>query len=108
MEEVFFINKEGKRLSAENVNSHIGLANIVLNGDESLRQEFEKSKKESLLQFLLDDKGFMSVSDMGFYKKVSFDKTQISEEQKRWLLYYHEEGYELEDLSIGKDIIEER
>lgn len=105
-DEIFLIDREGKRFSSEKISSHIGLANLILEQDEELKMEFEQSGKRNPLEFLLGDKGYMSTSKIGMYKNIVFDSTLISEEQRRWLYYYHEEGYRLENLAREKKMLE--
>ena len=53
MSEVFFIDKKGNKISCDKVNSHIGLANIVMENDEKLKQEFQRSGKQNPVETLL-------------------------------------------------------
>ena len=105
-EEVFLIDREGKRFSSEEISSHIGLANLIIEQNEELKKEFEQSGKRNPLEFLLGDKGYMTISEMGVYKQVIYDSELLSEQQRRWLGYYHEEGYKFKDLAIEKKSLE--
>ena len=105
-EETFFVTSSGDKISCEDVNSHIGLANVLFEKDEKLKKEFEKSGKESPLEFLLEDKGYMTVSNMEYYKHVIYDSDLVTDEQRRWLLYFNEEGYSSKDLAIEKRELE--
>lgn len=105
-EEVFLIDREGKRFSSEQISSHIGLANLILKEDEELKKEFEKSGKRNPLEFLLGDKGYITASEIGAYRQLIYDSALVSEKQKRWLYYYYEEGYQLKDLAVEKKCLE--
>ena len=60
MSEVFFIDKKGNKISCDKVNSHIGLANIVMENDEKLKQEFQRSGKQNPVEFFLENKEYMA------------------------------------------------
>ncbi len=105
-EEVFLIDDNGNRISCDKISSHIGLANAILEKNENLKLEFEKSGKASPLEFLLGDKGYITVSNMGLYQEVIYDSVLVTEKQKRWLLYYHEEGYKFKNLALEKQSTE--
>lgn len=105
-DEIFLIDREGKRFSSEQISSHIGLANLILEQDEALKREFEQSGKINPLEFLLGDKGYMTISQIGVYKQVIYDSALVSEEQRRWLYYYYEEGYKFKDLAAEKKSLE--
>lgn len=100
MDEVFFIDKDGNKLSSEDICSHIGLGNLILQKNENLREEFQRSKKRSLTEFLIVDKGYVAAGSMGEYRNITFDRNSISEKQKRLIHYYHAEGYRCNDLSM--------
>ena len=101
MEEVFFINKEGKRFYCENISSHIGLANLMIKQDEKLAERFKKSRKGNPVEFLLENEGCIAGSD-GIDNKITYDSELISEGQKRWIQYYIEEGYGHYDLAMER------
>lgn len=97
--EIFFVDKDGNKISNENIGSHIGLAFAMLEEDETLKKEFMESKKRNPAEFLIANKGYMTVNNIGEYKTVVFTSSSISDKQQRLLTYYHEEGYELNDQS---------
>ena len=105
-EEVYFVNDKGEKISCENISSHIGLANLIFDKDENIKKEFELSGKVSALEFFLEDKGYINVSNMGYYGNVIFDGDIITDEQRKWLLYFHEAGYSFRDLAIEKRELE--
>ena len=105
-EEVFLIDSDGKRFSSDNISSHIGLAYLILKENEELKKEFEQSGKRDPLEFLLGNKGYMTVSNFEPYKKVIYDSELASEEQKRWIQYYNDEGYKLNNLAEEKKKLE--
>ena len=81
MSEVFFIDQKGNKFSCDNVNSHIGLANIVMENDEELKQEFQRSGKQNPVNFFLEDKGYMAGNE-GYNGKLTYDSEFVSDEQK--------------------------
>lgn len=105
-EEVFIIDKQGKRFSSKDISSHIGLANLIIEKDDELKKEFKQSGKRNPLEFLLENKGYMATSEIGTYRNVTYDSSLLSEQQKRWLYYYHEEGYKFTDLLEEKERLE--
>ncbi len=98
MAEVFFVDNEMKKFSNEKISSHIGLAQQIVEQNKDLKDEYEKSGK-NLLEFLIVDKGYITLSELGSYKAVVFASSSISEKQKRYILGCYEEGYRLENLS---------
>ena len=48
----------------------------------------------------------MTVSNMEYYKHVIYDSDLVTDEQRRWLLYFNEEGYSSKDLAIEKRELE--
>ena len=104
-EEVCFIDLEGKKISCEEIASHIGLALELLKNNKCLQEEFEKSGKNNALDFFIN-KGYMTVSNMEYYRQVIFNKRLISEKQKEWLRYFIEYGYEFIDLSKEQECLE--
>ena len=81
-EDVFLIDNEGKRISSDTISSHIGLALKVMEQRLELKEEFEKSNRRNPLEFLLGDKGYMTISEMGTYRKIVYDSELSSEKQK--------------------------
>lgn len=102
--DVYLIDGDGKRFSEEAISSHIGLAYAILSENEELRQEFLESSKTNLLDFLLTEKGYISVSKIGwYYRNVIYDSTLASEEQKRWIDYYKKHGYDISDVADERE-----
>ena len=96
-----FIDENGNRIYVEEIYSHIGLANVMLEQNEELKKEFEKSGKRDPVDFLIKDKGYMKVSDSGMgYKKLIFSSENISVKQKRALQRFRAVGYACEDLTM--------
>ena len=105
--EVFLIDKNGNRFSSDNISSHIGLAYLIMEKDGKLKEEFEQSRKQNPLEYLLGDKGCVTVSEIGnYYREVIYDSKLISETQKKWVQYYHDRNYKLKDLAIEKENLE--
>ena len=77
----------------------------ILKNNECLQEEFEISGKNNALDFFIN-KGYMTVSNMEYYRQVIFNKRLISEKQKDWLDYFIEYGYEFIDLSKEQECLE--
>lgn len=105
MEEVFFIDENGNKISCENISSHIGLANLIIE-KKDLKKEFEQSGKYSPTEFLIENKGYIAISDIDTYRKVTYDSEFTSEKQKRLIQYYSEEGYDFTDFAIERRKLE--
>ena len=106
MSEVFFIDKKGNKISCDKVNSHIGLANIVIENDEKLKQEFQRSGKQNPVEFFLENKEYMAGNE-GYHGRLTYDSEFVSDEQKRWINHYvGEEGYEHHDLARERRIMQ--
>ena len=105
--DVFLINKEGEKISSPAISWHIGLSNKLIQDDEELKKKFELSKKNSALEFLLGDEGYMAGSEIGnYYKQLTYESNLASEKQKRLIQYYSENGYGLKDLAKEKEKME--
>ena len=98
MSEIFYVDNDMRKYSNEKISSHIGLAQQIVEQNNELKEEFEKSGK-NLLEFLIVDKGYITLSELGSYRAVVFASSSISEKQKRYILGCYEEGYRLENLS---------
>lgn len=105
--ELFLIDKEGKRISSDTISSHIGLAYLIMDKNEELKKEFEKTGKQNPLEFLLGDKGYITVSEIGnYYKEVVYDSKLSTEKQIEWIEYYRERQYKTRDLAKEKEMLE--
>ena len=107
-DKVFFIDANGNMISIDNISSHIGLANEIMKKDKSLQEEFKKSGKIDPVDFLVLDKGYIKLAELGFYKKCVYSRSKLSERQKEICMYFKEKGYELEDQDFIKMIMEDR
>ena len=96
MDECYFITNDGQKVYNEKILSHIGLAQSFIEKTPILKKEFEKSRINDPSDFLVR-KGYLKVSNMGYYKKVAYLSTTISEKQMKLVKYFKEEGYEVED-----------
>lgn len=105
MEEVFFIDENCNKISCDNISSHIGLANLIIEKTD-LKTEFEQSIKDNPIDFLIEDKGYIAISDSDMYRQVTYDSEFISEKQKRFIQYYAEEGYDFTDFAIERRKLE--
>ena len=98
MEEVFFIDRDGNKISMDQISSHIGLANEIINRNEFIKQEFEKSGKMDPIDFLVSNKGYMKLTNQGFYRRCVYSSSKVSERQRDFIEYFIEEGYRLDDI----------
>lgn len=105
--EIFLIDEEGRKISSDSISSHIGLEMLVIENDKKLKEEFKNSSMDSELVFLLEDKGYMAVSQINtYYKKLTCDTRKLSEKQLEIEKKYCQKGFEINDLAIEKDKIE--
>lgn len=100
IDDIFFVDKEGKRIYSEDVASHGALAEIILQKNEELRKEFEQSKRSNPVDFLIYQKGYLKISNQGYYHKIVFTSLNISDKQRRIIMGFKQEGYEVDDLAI--------
>ena len=105
MEEVFFIDENGNKISCDNISSHIGLANLIMEKAD-LKTEFEQSGKYNPIEFLIENKGYLAISYSDIYRKVTYDSEFISEKQKRLIQYYTEEVYDFTDFAMERKKLE--
>ncbi len=93
MEEVFFIDLDGKVIESDTIASHIGLAKDIVEKDENLKQEFIESGyyKEDI--FLTNYKGYILGSGMPYNRFILVNKEKTTPAQKKTALIYLEEGY---------------
>ena len=103
MDDAFFIDKDGNEIYSDTISSHIGLAKFILKNNQQLQEEYEKSSAHDPIDFLVQNEGYLKVSNIGYYKKITYDSSNLSDRQKEVLDYYHfEEGFELDDLKMIK------
>ena len=107
--ESFFVDKEGNKISMDKISSHIGLAVEVMKNDAKLYEEFKKSGKRDPVDFLISNKGYIKITNQGYYRKCIYSSSKISEKQRDICLYYIEQGYGVEDqdrlnmMGIGRE-----
>ena len=104
IQKVFFVDKEGNEILGDDVGSHVGLAIEIIEKDESLKNEYHSGKNfiRSAANFLQESKGFMRGSQIGEYKNLIFDSSSLTENQRRALRGYYEEGYKFIDSYADK------
>ena len=95
---VWFIDKNGKKFSCDTISSHIGLANLIIENDLKLGEEYKASKKVDPVDFLISNKGYMKITDLSCYKALVFDSTTISNMQRGVIRHYYELGFRIEDI----------
>ena len=102
MDDIFFIDKDGNKIYSEEVASHIALANIIISKNASLREEYEKSKRNGYpTDFLIFEKGYLKVSNIAYYQKIVYSSAaNLSEKQIRLIQYFRMDGYSAEDVSL--------
>ena len=100
--DAFFINREGKKISIENLSSHIGLALEIIAKNKQLQKEFNESGEKDPVQFLIANKGYVKITDIRFYKRCIYSSLKLSEIQREFVNYYEEHGYVLEDIDKFK------
>lgn len=110
MDEVWFVDADGRSICNEDISSHIGLATQLLSEDEELRKEYEEGKEKNVIDFFIKEKGYLKVANIGeYYKVVVFFSPKLSEKQKSEIYRYLVQGYKLEDLARkDRDLAEER
>lgn len=100
IEDVFFIDKDGNKISDEHISSHIGLAYTMIEKDEELKKEFENSGERNPLIYLIINKGYMTFSEMGSYRKVVCNSRIMTEKQKDMMEAYKRSGFQIEDFAL--------
>ncbi len=93
MDEVFFIDSNGKVLEDEHIESHIGLAKKIVDESEELKKEFIENGYEKEDLFLVDYKGYILGSGTNYNKFIIVNKEKTTSSQKKTALTYIEEGY---------------
>ena len=102
MEDIFFVDKNGKKIFSEEISSHIALGNLVIQKDEQLKKEYEESGKRDVVDFLISDKGYLKVTNIDYYYSLVFSASKISKKQKEVVRRYGIAGYRLDDLDKKK------
>ena len=101
MEGVYFIDREGNVIHSDGIESHIGLANLIIEQNPNLKEEFEKSGQQDPVDFLVEHKGYMKVRNNGYYRRgITFDSQKLSDVQRKAIRNYHEEGYKMDDVAL--------
>lgn len=98
MEEVFFIDREGNKISMDEISSHIGLANEIVKRNKILKEDFEKSGKVDPVDFLISNKGYMKLTNQRLYRRCVYSSSKVSEKQRDFIAYFIDEGYKLDDI----------
>ena len=63
MDEIFFVDKKGNKISSEEISSHIGLALQIIKQEQNLESEFKSSNEKNASIFLIKEKGYMAASE---------------------------------------------
>ncbi len=80
--EVFFLDKEGRKISGYNLKFHSQLAKKLIEQDEELKEKYEQSGVEDMTMFLLEYFYCAGVNSSR-YKEISFLPRSITEKQKK-------------------------
>ena len=99
MDEIFFVDKKGNKISSEEISSHIGLALQIIKQEQNLESEFKSSNEKNASIFLIKEKGYMAASETDIRNFIVYNSLNVSEEQKRILEHYAREQYALEDMA---------
>lgn len=100
MEDIYFIDNDGNKVYSDTIKSHIGLAKMIIENNKEMQLEIQNSNVQDIVDFIVQNKGYMKVSDLGrFYKVVTFSSKRLTKKQKDILYFLAEEGYKFDDLS---------
>ena len=99
IEEVFFIDRNGNKISSDNISSHIGLAQEILKQNQVVNNQFLKSGIKDPVEFLVS-RGYIKISEIRWYKVCQYSSSQITEVQREYVNYYEEHGFDLEDYDF--------
>jgi len=102
MRDVFFVDSEGNIIYSEEIESHIGLADEIIRSDESLSEEYKKCNGCDMVDFLIENRGYIKVSDIHFYKALEYYGPKTSYKQKKIIMAYYEQGFRILDLAARK------
>lgn len=98
----YYINQEGKIIEYDDLSSHAGIAARFIENDPEIQAEFKKSGKRLSTDFMVEDKGFIQVTDEmgnGYYRnKIVFSASKMSQKQKQMVMGYIAEGYSYENI----------
>ena len=101
MEGVYFIDKEGNVIHCDTIESHIALANLIIEQNSRFKEEFNKCGMRDPVDFLVERKGYMKVRNHGYYRRgITFDSQKLSDIQRQVIRNYHEEGYRMDDVAL--------
>ena len=100
MDDAFFIDREGNKIYSDTIASHIGLANLIIKNNQQLSKEYELSKRKDKVDFLIYEKGYVTISNIAYYRKIKFSSLSISERQREIIEYYCKRGYDVDDLAL--------
>lgn len=105
----YYFDQEGKTIEYEGISSHIGIAIQFLNDNPEIKEEFEKSKIRYPTDFLVENKGFIQVTDgsgNGYYRnKIVFSASLMRPVQKRIIMGLIEEGYKPENIDFSANSV---
>lgn len=107
MEQCSFISKNGESISIDGVCSHIGLALEMVKRDKSLEEDFKRSKKSNLVDFMILDKGYMKASNIGCYKILTYSGKKITDKQRKIIKYFASDGFSLDNLDMCKSYLDQ-
>ena len=106
----YYIDPECKTIEFEGISSHVGIARKIIEETPGLKDAFEKSKIKYPTDFLIEQKGYIQVTDdtgNGFYKrKFIFSASKMTPKQKRIVMQLIDDGFSYENRDAqSQDIV---
>ena len=111
MEEVIFIDPKGNIIQYDNICSHAGIAEKLIEENEELKQKFEESGCSIPYVFLMVDEGYLAVNvDPVYGMTLTANVENLTDIQRSILNNYLIAGAKLSsiDLETAKKIIQSR
>ena len=84
MDDAFFIDKDGNKIYSDTISSHIGLAKLILKNNQQLQEEYEKSNAHDPIDFLVQNKGYLKVSNIR--KLLIILQIYLTDKKKFWII----------------------
>lgn len=107
MEEIYFINNEGKKISLENAKTHEEIAYKIIENSSDLRDEFKQSKEKNPVIFLIIH-GYLHISEDKDNKSITIMYSGLSlNEKMNEIKTYFENSKRIEYKILNVDLITE-
>lgn len=108
----YYLDQEGKVVEYEDISSHIGIAIRYIDSNPQVKAEFEKSGIRFQTDFLVQEKGFIQVTDEngnGYYRnRIVFSASKMQPIQKRMVMQFIEDGYVPENVDAASKSVVKR